>query len=125
MRPKYTDGDTIVGHISTFMVLVNQLASAKFPLDDVMHATLLLCTLLVSLSTSCKEDNLSLQVVMTSILNKETRRKDKSALSQLEANVTQELSRGRSKWRSLENRDKSYARSKSRVRPTCFYCGKP
>ena len=43
----------------------------------------------MSLSASCKEDNLCLQVVKTSILNEETRRKDKSALSELEVNVTQ------------------------------------
>ena len=67
---KYVDGESIVEHISTFMGLVNQLASAKFPLEDAMQATLLLCTLpgswenlIVTLSNSCKEDNLSFQVV--------------------------------------------------------------
>ena len=97
-----------------------------------MHAILLLCTLpeswenlIVLHSASCKEDNLSLQVVKTSILNEETRRKDKSALSKLEANVGHNLGRGRSKHRSPENRDKSYVTSKSRGRLTCFYCGKP
>ena len=56
-----------------------------------MQALLLLCTLpdswenlIVSLSASCKEENLSLQVVKTSILNKETRREDKNALSESE-----------------------------------------
>ena len=39
--------------------------------------------------------------------------------------MAQNLGRGRSKHRSLENREKSYARSKSRGRLTCFYCGKP
>ena len=99
MRLKYIDGESIVEHISMFMGLVNQLASTKFILDDVVQDTLLLCTLpdswenlLVTLSSSCKEDNLSLQVVKRSILNEETlsRRKDKSSLSQSEANVTQE-----------------------------------
>ena len=129
VRLKYTDGESIVVHIRTFMGLVNQLASTKFPLDDAMHATILRCTLpdnwdylIVSLSTSCEEDNVSLQVVKTSILNEETRRKDKSALFELEANVAQNLGRGRSEHRSPKNRDKSYARSKSRGRPTCFYC---
>ena len=80
VRLKYVDGESIVEHISTFMGLVNQLASAKFPLEDAMQATLLLCTLpdswenlIVTLSTSCKEDNLSFQVVKTSILNEETK----------------------------------------------------
>ena len=31
VRLKYVDGDNIVVHISTFMGLVNQLASTKFP----------------------------------------------------------------------------------------------
>ena len=92
----------------------------------------MLCTLpdswenlIITLSTSCKEDNLSLQVVKTSILNEETRRKDKNVLSQSEANVTQEFSRGRREHRSPENGDRFYGRSKSRGKPTCFYCGKP
>ena len=79
----------------------------------------------MSLSASCQEENLSLQVVKTSILNEETRRKGQSVLSQSEANVAKNIGRGRSKHRrSLQNRDKSHARSKSRGRLTCCYCGK-
>ena len=44
---------------------------------------------MVTLNTSCQEENLSLQVLKTSIVNEETRRKDKSVLSQADANVTQ------------------------------------
>ena len=65
VRLKYVDVESIVEDISTFMGLVNQLASANFPLEDVMQATLLLCNLLdswgnliVTLSTSFKEGNL-------------------------------------------------------------------
>ena len=58
----------------------------------------------MSLSASCQEENLSLQVVKTSILNEETRRKDKSALFESEANVAQNLGRGRSKHRSPDVR---------------------
>ena len=75
------DGESIVLHINIFMGLVNQLAAAKFPLDDVMHALLLVYTLpnnlknlVVSLNTSCQYENLSVQVVKPSILNKETRK---------------------------------------------------
>ena len=39
--------------------------------------------------------------------------------------MAQNLGRGRSKHRSHQNRDKSHARSKSKGRFTCFYCGKP
>ena len=53
-----------------------------------MQAILLMCTvpdssknLVVTLNTSCQEENLSIQVVKTSILNEESRRKDKSVIS--------------------------------------------
>ena len=45
VRLKYRDGESIVEHINTFMAYVNQLAATKFPLDDVMEALLLMCTL--------------------------------------------------------------------------------
>ena len=45
VRLKYRDGESIVVHINTFMGLVNQLVETKLPLDDVMQALLLLCTL--------------------------------------------------------------------------------
>ena len=70
------------------MGYVNQLAATKFPLEDAMQVILLLCTLsdswenlVVTLNTSCKEENLFLQAVKTSNLNEETRKKDKGAFS--------------------------------------------
>ena len=42
---KYRDNESMVEHVSTFMGYVNQLAAIKFPLDDVMHAIKLMCTL--------------------------------------------------------------------------------
>ena len=89
VRLKYRDGESIVEHIlSTFMGYVTQLEATKFPHDDAMQAILLMCTLpdswenlVVTLNTSCQEENLSLQVVRTSILNEELRRKDKGVLS--------------------------------------------
>ena len=77
----------IVEHINTFLGYVNQVVAAKFPFDDAMQAILLMCTLsdswknlVVTLSTSCQEENLSIQVVKTSILNEEARRKDKGGV---------------------------------------------
>ena len=42
VRLKYRDRESIMVHINTFMRLVNQLATTKFPLDDVMQTFLLL-----------------------------------------------------------------------------------
>ena len=57
--------------------------------------------------------------VFTSILNEETRRKDKGVLCQSEANVAQYPDKGRSKQRSPHKRDKTHIRSKSRGKLTC------
>ena len=66
VRLKYKYGESIVEHIITFMGYVDQLVTAKFPLDDAMQAILLMCTpsnnwenLVVTLNTSCQEENLS------------------------------------------------------------------
>ena len=45
VRLKYRDRESIMVHINTFMGLVNQLATTKFPLDDAMQGLLLLRTL--------------------------------------------------------------------------------
>ena len=131
VKLKYKDGKSIVVHMNTFMGLVNQLVVAKFPLDDVVQALSLLCTLpniwenlVVSLSASCLEENFSLQVVRISILNEERSMIEEGVLSQSEANVAQYLNIGRSKQRSSQKRDKSHTRSKSRGKLACSYCGK-
>ena len=96
VRLKYGDRESIIEHINTFMDYVNQLGTTKFPLDDAKQAILLICTLpdswenlVVTLNTSCQEQNVSIQVVKTSILNEESRRKVKGALSQSDSNVAQ------------------------------------
>ena len=78
----------------------------------------------MSLSNSCQEDKLSINVVKASLPNEEMRRKEMGTSSQSEANMTQDPNRGGSKQRGSQNRDKSKGRSKSRGKFTCFYCGK-
>ena len=102
VRLKYRGGESIVEHRNTFMGYVNQLVTTKFPLDDAMEAILLMPTLpdswenlVLTLITSCQEENMSIQVVKTSILNEESIRKDTGALSQSELNVAQHTDRGR------------------------------
>ena len=102
-----------------FSYLAKQLASAKLPLDDELHALFLLSslpgsweTLIVSLKNYCQENKLSLEVVKMGLLNQETRIKEIGASSQSKANVAQAPSRGQIKQRGSQNRDKSKARSK-------------
>ena len=67
---------------------------------------------------------MSLARVKSSLLDEEVRWKEKDISSDSKALLT-EFECGRQRNRSPQNRDKSGTRSKSRGRPTCFYCGKP
>ena len=82
-------------------------------------------TLVVTLGTAGPEGKrLYLARVKSSLLDEEARRKEKDMSSDSKALIT-ESEQGRQRNRSPQNREKSGARSKSRGRPTCFYCGKP
>ena len=82
-------------------------------------------TLVVTLGTARTEGKqLSLARVKSSLLDEEARRRDKDTSSDSKAFLT-ESERGRQRNRSPQNQEKSGTRSKSRGRPTCFYCGKP
>ena len=89
VRLMYTNGDCISVQFSALMGIVNQLASTKISLDNELQALLLLSslpdsweTLVVPLSASCQDENLSLDVIKTGLLNEHARRKESGALSQ-------------------------------------------
>ena len=114
VRLKYRDGESIVEHVSTFMGYVIQIVATKLFLKDAIQAILPLCrlpdkweNLVVTLNTTFEEENLSLQMVQTSIFSEETRRKDKGVLSQSESNLTQHTCRGRNRQRSPQRTEKS------------------
>ena len=77
-------------------------------------------TLVVTLGTAGPDGKqLSLARVKSSLLDEEACRKEKDMSSDSKALLTKS-ERGRQR-----NRENSGKRSKSRGRPTCFYCGKP
>ncbi|RDX97591.1 hypothetical protein CR513_19621, partial [Mucuna pruriens] len=72
---------------------------------------------------STPDGKLSLDTITDSLLNEESRRKERGMSSHSEANVVE--NRGRSEHRSKGSRGKSQGRSKSCPRGlTCFYYGK-
>ncbi|VFQ98128.1 unnamed protein product [Cuscuta campestris] len=125
----YRDGHSVVEHLNDFQGLISQLSSMKLVLDDELHALLLLSslpesweTLVVSLSNSAPEGKLTMDVVKSSLLNEEARRRDMSSSSYSDqAHVAEVESRGRHRHRDFESR----GRSKSRSEVKCFYCDKP
>ncbi|KAK8662715.1 hypothetical protein V6N13_024606 [Hibiscus sabdariffa] len=107
--------------------------------DDELQALLLLSslpeswdTLVVTLSNSAPDGNLTTNTVSDSLMNEEARRKERDLPNQLEANVVENWgrsnnlikseNRGRSKTRGY---DKSQGQFKSRSKIICYYCGKP
>ncbi|VFQ60569.1 unnamed protein product [Cuscuta campestris] len=82
------DGHSVVEHLNDFQGLINQLSSMKLVLDDELQVLLLLSslpesweTLVVSLSNSAPEGKLTMDVVKSSLLNEEARRRDLSSSS--------------------------------------------
>ena len=66
-----------------------------------------------------------MDTVSDSLINEETRRKERGSSTQSEANIIDR--RGRDETRGhnrSRGRDQSRGRSKSRPRVTCYYCGK-
>ena len=134
MRLRYQDSSSMAEHLNAVQGLINQTTSLEVPLADEVLALLLLGslrdsweTLVVTFGNAGPEwKQQSLEMVKLSLLNEEARRKDRESISDPKALVTEsDTNRGRGRNRSPQNRDKSGTRSKSRGRPTCFYCGKP
>ena len=133
-RLRYQEGSYMVEHMNSFQGLINQTTSLEVPLIDEVLALLLLGslpnsweTLVVTLGNVGPEGkHLSLARVKSSLLNEESLRKDRETGTDSKALVAKfDTKQGRGRNRSPKNRDTSGMRSKSRGRPTYFYCGKP
>ncbi|KAF8387595.1 hypothetical protein HHK36_026248 [Tetracentron sinense] len=79
---KFKEGGPIAEHLNEFQGVVNQLTTMKLVLDDELQALLLLSslpdsweTLVVTVSNSAPNGELSMSLVTNSLFNEETRRK--------------------------------------------------
>ena len=85
---KYKDGNNMVEHVSSFQSIVNKLVAMKMNIDDEMQTSLLISslldsweTLVVTVSNSTSNGILTMKSVKDSLLNEETRRKEKGESS--------------------------------------------
>ena len=118
VRHRYQDGSSMAEHMNAFQGLIHEATSLEVPLADEVLALLLLGSLPDSWET------LVVTLGKSRLLDEEACQKDKDTSSDSKMLLT-ESKRGRHRNRSPQNREKSGTRSKSRGRPTCFYCGKP
>ncbi|KAF8378616.1 hypothetical protein HHK36_029964 [Tetracentron sinense] len=79
---KFKEGGPIAEHLNEFQGVVNQLTTMKLVIDDELQALLLLSslpdcweTLVVTVSNSASNGELSMSLVTNSLFNEETRRK--------------------------------------------------
>ncbi|CAA7026607.1 unnamed protein product [Microthlaspi erraticum] len=132
VKLEYKDGQSMMEHLNNFKGVVNQLSKVDMKIEDEMQALLLLSslpeswdTLVVTLSNSAPEEKLTMDTVSDSLLNEETRRKERGSSTMSEANVIDRRGRDETRGRNrTRDRDQSRGRSKSRPRVTCYYCGK-
>jgi hypothetical protein len=136
---EYRDGSSVIEHLNVFQCHINQLSAMKINFEDKVQALLLLSSmpdswnmLVVSVSNSALDGKLTLEMVKNSMMNEESRKKEKGDASSSDAYVAEshvkKEYRGCGQARFQQSKDqKSKGRSKSRKRQeiTCFYCGKP
>lgn len=123
---KYTNGKSIMEHLSDFKDLVNCLSTVKLVLDDELQALLLLNslpnswkTLVVSVCNSALSGVVTLSMVEVSMFTKEMRRKE---IATNNAQTLATKNRSRSKNRGAKGHSKSKERSQSRKEIICYHC---
>ena len=124
---KLKEGTSCADHLNTFQGIMNQLSAVGIKFDDEIQGLFLLGSLpdswetfRMSLSNSASDGVLSMDLVKSSVLNEEMRRKSQD--SSLESGVLVTESRGRNMNRYSGNRDKSRSNSKKDIE--CYNCGK-
>lgn len=97
---KYVEGSSIAKHLNEMQKIMNQLAARRMTLDSEMQALLLLSSLpdswealVISLSDSVPDGVVTMDIVTSTLLNEEDRRKS-SGMSSSDALVAEK--RGRS-----------------------------
>uniref|UniRef100_A0A0D3BDU4 Retrovirus-related Pol polyprotein from transposon TNT 1-94-like beta-barrel domain-containing protein n=1 Tax=Brassica oleracea var. oleracea TaxID=109376 RepID=A0A0D3BDU4_BRAOL len=132
VKLEYKDGQSMMEHLNNFKGIVNQLNKVDLKVEDEMQALLRLSslpeswdTLVVTLSNSAPEGNLTMDTVTDSLQNEEVRRKERGSSSYSEANIVDRRGREETRGHNISRgRDQSRGRSKSRQRVTCYFCGK-
>ena len=140
VRLRYQDGSSMAEHLNTFQGLISQTVSLDIPLANEVLTLLLLGslpdsweTLVVTLGTATQQKELTLDMLKSSLLHEEARRKEHESNYEHKAlTIENNPNRGRSHARGPQNhRNNSKGRSKSRNRKdskkdfTCHYCGGP
>ncbi|WVY89808.1 hypothetical protein V8G54_035322 [Vigna mungo] len=127
VKLEYSDDQNMIEHLNTFKGIVNQLMKADMKIDDELQALLLLSSLteswdmlVVTLSNSAPDGKLSLDNITDSLLNEESRRKERGSSSYSEANVVENI--GRSEHRS-KGKHESHEEDSSLVpkKPECRF----
>jgi hypothetical protein len=124
---KLQEGTSCADHLNTFQGIMNQLSAMGIKFDDEIQGLFLLGSLpdswetfRMSLSNSASDGVLSMDLVKSSVLNEEMRRKSQD--SSLESGVLVTESRGRNMNRYSGNRDQSRSNSKKVIE--CYNCGR-
>ena len=126
---KYQNGKAMTDHLNTFQGIINQLAGMKIKFDTEVQGLMLLGTLpdswetfRMSLSNSAPDGMLEMDVVKSSVLNEEMRRKSTGSSSQSELLVTD--NRGRSQSKGPKDRSRSKSKTGRYANIECHHCGK-
>ena len=133
---KYKEGRSITEYTSEFQGLVDQLTTIKIILDDELYVFLLVSslfdnweTLVVSVNNLASNRKLTLDIVIDSLRNKESRKKSVEAVPSksdvLVSEKQEKQGKGQSRNSRQQNNNNPRERSKSQRRNLkCFHCQK-
>ncbi|KAA0051598.1 Retrovirus-related Pol polyprotein from transposon TNT 1-94 [Cucumis melo var. makuwa] len=129
MELKDQDGAPMLDHLNKFQGILNQLSRMNIKFEDEIHGLWVLGTLpnsweifRASLSNSALNGILSMDLVKSSMLNEEMRRKSQSSYLQSDVLVTERRGRSRSKSSRGNSRSKSKSKSDQFANVECHYC---
>ena len=107
----------MIEHLNVFQGHINQLSAMKINFEDEVQALLLLSsmldswnTLVVSISNSAPDGKLTCEMVKNSMLNEESRKREKGEASSSDAYVAESHgkdNRGRSQGKSQHGKDQN------------------
>jgi len=129
MKFEYSHSHNMIERLNIFKGIVNQLTKTEMKIDDELQTLLLLSslpeswdTLVVTLNNSTPDEKFSMDSVTDCLLNKESRQREKGLNNQFKANIVD--NREMSKNREKSGHEKSWGRSKTRTKLSCYYRGK-
>ena len=129
VQVKYKEGTSLPDHLNEMEGIQDQLSRMGVKLDDEVFALLVLAslpqsweTLKISITNTAPNGIVNMELVKSSILNEEMRRRSQASSSSSQSDVMVAEFRGRRQSREQNSRGKSRGKSNKYANIECHHC---